>query len=232
MPRFRREALPADGGVRTMDTASADDVRSRPMPVDRQVPLLVTQFAVPVTPAGHVQRPRLAALLEDGLTGGVTLVCAPAGSGKTSLLSAEFGRDGVPPPAWVSLGPGDDEPGRFWGVVLRSLHAAGVVPEGSALDSLAPPVRDSRGAFMPLLVNALAELEEPVVLVLDDLHLVQAPECLLQLAFLLLHAPPTLRLVLSTRSDPALPLHLLRVRGELVEIRSSELAFTTDEATE
>jgi LuxR family maltose regulon positive regulatory protein len=193
-------------------------------------PLLVTQVAMPAPPAGIVLRPRLAELLGDGLDGFTTLVCAPAGSGKTSLLSAELRREELPPPAWVSLGVGDDEPGRFWGMVLASLRAAGVVPEGSALDTLAPPVRESRRGFMPLLVNALAELEDPVVLVLDDLHLVRSRECLSQLAFLLLHAPVTLRLVLSTRSDPALPLHLLRVRGQLVEIRAADLAFTEDEA--
>ena len=162
---------------------------------------------MPAPPAGIVLRPRLAELLGDGLDGFTTLVCAPAGSGKTSLLSAELRREELPPPAWVSLGVGDDEPGRFWGMVLASLRAAGVVPEGSALDTLAPPVRESRRGFMPLLVNALAELEDPVVLVLDYLHLVRSRVCLSQLAFLLLHAPVTLRLVLSTRSDPALPLH-------------------------
>ena len=200
------------------------------MPVGGPAPLLITQVAMPAPPAGIVPRPRLAQLLRDGIDGFTTLVCAPAGSGKTSLLTAELGRDGLPRAAWVSLGVGDDEPGRFWGTVLAALRVAGVVPEGSALDALAPPVRESRRRFMPLLVNALAELDGPVVLVLDDLHVLRSRECLSQLAFLLLHAPPTVRLVLSTRADPALPLHLLRVRGQLVEIRVADLAFTEDEA--
>ncbi len=200
------------------------------MSVGGPAPLLLTQVAMPATPAGIVPRPRLARLLRDGIDGFTTLVCAPAGSGKTSLLTAELGRDGLPRPAWVSLGVGDDEPGRFWGTVLAALRAAGVVREGSALDALAPPVRESRRSFMPLLVNALAELDDPVVLVLDDLHLVRSRECLSQLAFLLLHAPSTVRLVLSTRADPSLPLHLMRVRGQLVEIRVADLAFTEDEA--
>src|SRR3954470_10541160 len=191
-------------------------------------PPLVTQFTPPPPPFGFVERPRLRARLERGLDEPVTLVCGPAGSGKTTLLaSALRGRA-----AWASLEPGDDEPGRFWGAVLTALQIAGAVPEGSALESLAPPVHDSRTAFVPLLVNALAELPEPVVLVLDELQVVRSRECLAQLGFLVLHAPPTLRLVVSARADPALPLHVLRVRGRLVEIRAADLAFDEAEAAE
>ncbi len=116
--------------------------------------------------------------------------------------------------------------------MLTSLALAGVVPEGSSLAALAPPVRDSRNTFMPLFVNALAELPEPLILVLDDVHLLRSRECLNDLSFLVLHAPDTLRLVLGTRSDPAVPLHVVRVRGRLVEIRAADLAFTEPEATE
>src|SRR3954469_21438209 len=191
-------------------------------------PPLVTQFTPPPPPFGFVERPRLRALLERGLDEPVTLVCGPAGSGKTTLLASAL-RERA---AWASLEPGDDEPGRFWGAVLAALRVAGAVPEDSALDALAPPVHESRTAFVPLLVNALAELPEPVVLVLDELQVVRSRECLAQLGFLVLHAPPTLRLVLSARADPALPLHVLRVRGRLVEIRAAELAFGEGEAAE
>ena len=200
-------------------------------PAPGGAPWLVTQFTVPSPPASAVARPRLGAVLREGLERSVTLLCAPAGSGKTSLLSAELGGE-APRPAWVSLGEADDEPGRFWGGVLTALHAAGAVPADSALAALAPPVRESRGSFMPLFVNALAELPEPVVLVLDDLHVLRSRECLAQLSFLVLHAPPTLRLVLSSRSDPALPLHLLRLSGGLTQIRAVDLAFTEAEAAE
>jgi LuxR family maltose regulon positive regulatory protein len=198
--------------------------------VTEEAPLLATQFAVPAPPVGIVPRPRLNAMLRAGLEQPVTLVCGPAGSGKTSLLSSELAER--PPPAWVSLGPGDDESGRFWEVVLTAVRLSGALPDHSALHCLAPPVRESARAFMPLLVNALAELPEPVVLVLDDVHLVRNRECIDQLAFLVLHAPPTLRLVLSARADPPLPLHLLRVRGHLGEIRAADLAFTVEEAGE
>ena len=131
--------------------------------------------------------------------------------------------------AWVTLEPTDDEPGRFWDAVLTALDLAGAVPADSALAALAAPVRESRDAFMPLLVNALAELPERVVLVLDDVHVLRSRECLTQLVVPALHAPDTLRLVLTARSDPALPLHVLRVRGRLAEIRATDLAFTEDE---
>jgi LuxR family maltose regulon positive regulatory protein len=195
-------------------------------------PWLATQFAIPAPPVGIIPRPRLDALLSAGLEQPVTLVCGPAGSGKTSLLSSVLATARQPPPAWVSLGQDDDEPGRLWGAILASLRRSGCAPEDSALHALAPPVRDSRRAFLPLLLNAIAELPDPVVLVLDDVHVLRERECLQQLAFLVLHAPANLRLVLSARADPPLSLHLLRVSGRLAEIRAADLAFTVDEAAE
>ncbi|MDA0136820.1 LuxR C-terminal-related transcriptional regulator [Solirubrobacter deserti] len=161
----------------------------------------------------------------------VTLVCAPAGSGKTAFTAAEVQRSPLTT-AWVTLEPTDDEPGPFWDAVLTALDLAGAVPADSPLAALAAPIRESRDRFMPLLVNALATLPEPVVLVLDDVHVLRSRECLSQLSFLLLHAPDTLRLVLTARSDPALPLHVLRVRGRLAEVRATDLAFTENEAGE
>ena len=192
---------------------------------------MVTQFAVPSPPFGMIERPRLSERLRDGLAGPVTLVCAPAGSGKTALVAAGAQRC-ARPVAWVTLESTDDEPGRLWEAVLTALHVAGAVPPDSALAALAAPVRESRDTFMPLLVNALAELPEPVPLVLDDVHVLRSRECLAQLSFLLLHTPDPLRLVLTARSDPALPLHVLRVRGRLGEIRGADLAFTESETAE
>src|SRR3954452_5274167 len=196
-----------------------------------RAPPLVTQLAVPTAPFGMVPRPRLRSRLDEGLAQPVTLVCAPAGSGKTALV-ADGVRGREEAVAWVSLEPSDDDAGRLWEAVLAALALAGAVPPGSALAGLAPPVPESRGAFMPLLVNALAELPDRVVLVLDDVHLLRSRECTAQLAFLLAHAPDTLRLVLISRLDPALPLHVLRVSGRLVELRGSDLAFTPAETAE
>src|SRR3954452_20660297 len=193
-------------------------------------PTLVTQFAPPSPPFGHVERPRLLERVERGLVEPVTLVCGPAGSGKTALLSSALGPGCPHRVAWVSLEPGDDDPAGFWRAVLASLTLAGAAAPGSALAALAPPVRDSRHMFMPLLVNALAELDAPIVLVLDDVHVLRSRECLNDLSFLVLHAPNELRLVLGARTDPALPLHVLRVRARLTEIRVADLAFTEPEA--
>src|SRR3954451_19714103 len=176
-----------------------------------------------------IDRPRLSERLQ--LHDPVTLVCAPAGSGKTALVAAEARRrEG--PVAWVTLEPGDDEPTRLWEAVLTAFELAGARPADSALAALAPPVPESRDTFMPLLVNALAALPQPVVLVLDDVHVLRHRECHAQLAFLILPAPGAFRLVLTARSDPPLPLHVLRVRGGLAEIRVTDLAFTEDEAAE
>src|SRR3954470_9006519 len=140
-----------------------------------------------------LERPRLSERLRSGLEGPVTLVCAPAGSGKSALVGAEARRCDHPV-AWVSLEPGDDDPGRLWASVLTALERAHAAPAESSLSALAPPVRESQNAFGPQLVNALAELPRPVVLVLDDVHLLLNRACHAQLAFLLLHAPDTLRL--------------------------------------
>ncbi len=198
---------------------------------DRESTVLATQFALPPAPFGMVDRPRLVERLAHGLEQPVTLLCAPAGSGKTALLASAAACAGDPV-AWVSLEPGDDEPGRFWGAVLASLRLTGAVAPESALATLAPPLRASHGTFTPLFVNTLAELEQRVLLVLDDVHVVRSRECLAQLSFLVLHAPSTLRLVLSARADPALPLHVPRVSGQLTEIRSQDLAFTVEETGE
>src|SRR5262245_26155438 len=118
-----------------------------------------------------VERPRL----QLGLAEPVTLVCAPAGSGKTALVASEVQR-AEPPVAWVTLEPTDDQPAGLWDAVLTAFERAGAVPEDSALAALAPPVKESRDAFMPLFVNALAALPRRVVLVLDDVHVLRSRE--------------------------------------------------------
>jgi LuxR family maltose regulon positive regulatory protein len=199
-------------------------------PVQTDDLFLVTQFTVPAPPFGMVERERLSTLLRAGLARPVTLLCAPAGSGKTSLLSSALGAAAPLPIAWLALEAGDDAPERFWRAVLTALRRTGSAPAESDLATLPAPSRETVADFPPLLVNALAELPERIALVLDDVHLIRSRTSLRQLAFLLLHAPPTLAIVLSSRADPVLPLHVLRVRGELTEIRACDLAFTIDEA--
>ena len=190
-------------------------------------PPLVTTLLPPRLPPAHIRRPRLIERLERGVAGPLTLVCGPPGSGKTSLLCSWLQeRSGAERVAWVSLDQSSDAPAVLWSAVLTALRG------DSAEPSIAPPVRGSHLTFMPRLVNALAELPETSILVLDDVHVLRSRECIAQLSFLTLHLPPTLRIVLSGRAEPPLPLHVSRVLGTLTEIRSSDLAFTGSEAAE
>jgi LuxR family transcriptional regulator, maltose regulon positive regulatory protein len=185
---------------------------------------------VPVPRWEPLARHRLLGLLDEGAKGPLTLVAAPAGYGKTLLLSS-WATAGLPPGplAWVRVGPGDQHPPRFWAQVLASLRVAGVAgPEGplAGLD----PRPDDGDELVHSLAGGLAELDRPVVLVLDDLHEAAGQAVAGQLRSLLRHAPPQLRLVVATRADPPLALHRLRVAGQLTEVREAELAFTLEEA--
>jgi LuxR family maltose regulon positive regulatory protein len=195
--------------------------------------LLATKLVAPLPRWRPVLRPRLLGLLEAGTHGPLTVLAAPPGAGKTILL-ASWMADGRPPGpvAWVTVDRGDDDPARFWSHVVAALRSSGAAPPDGLLAGLGPPSADALQGFLAVLVNGLAELAEPVVLVLDDLHEAAGPAVAAGLRFLLKQAPRQLRLVLATRTDPPLPLHRLRVAGQLVEIRAAELAFTPAEAVE
>jgi LuxR family transcriptional regulator, maltose regulon positive regulatory protein len=196
--------------------------------------LLTTKLMVPVPRWRPVARQRLFALLDDGTQGPMTLLAAPAGYGKTLLLTSWTtgrGSEGEGPPgpvAWVRVGPEDDHPRQFWAHVLAALHGAGVVRTDGLLAGLNPQLEIGDG-FVRAFVGGLSELDGPVVLILDDLHEATGQAVTGQLRFLLRHAPPQLRLVVATRADPPLALHRLRVAGQLSEIREAELAFTLEE---
>jgi LuxR family maltose regulon positive regulatory protein len=130
--------------------------------------------------------------------------------------------------AWVTVDSYDNEPGRFWSYVVAALRQSGVaVPQTVPA---APHNAAGSGAFLPVLAARLASLDPPVVLVLDDLHLLTAPQPLEELAYLLRYARPGLHVVAAARTDPLLPLHRHRLAGELTEIRASDLAFTVPES--
>jgi LuxR family maltose regulon positive regulatory protein len=163
--------------------------------------------------------------------GRVVLVVAQAGSGKSSLVS-QWSQENAPGRvAWLSLDAHHNEPARFLHYLCAALervapHAAG--PVRALLESSAAPAPD--GA-LTLLLNGLAALEQPVTLVLDDYHTLEAPAAHQITVSLLEHRPPTLCLILVSRSDPPLPLARLRARGELVELRGRDLRFTVEEAS-
>jgi LuxR family maltose regulon positive regulatory protein len=190
--------------------------------------LLATKLHVPGPRRGFVARPRLA----QALGGGLVLVCAPAGFGKTALL-ADWVRSSGRPVAWLSLDVGDNDPVRFWRHVIAALDRArpGI---GERIAPLLGPPPSSFDGLVTALINELAARsgENEIVLVLDDYHLVDARQVHASLAFLVEHLPPALHLVLASRSDPPLPLARLRARGQLTELRTDNLRFTAEEAAD
>lgn len=187
-------------------------------------PLLTSKLAVPPPPGGTVDRPRLHSLLDAGTRGPVTLLVAPAGWGKTVLLSG-WAPTVTGPVGWLSLEPADTGE-RFWRYLHGALTASGLS------DPLPPPRPRAGTGYLTQLAEALAGQGQPVVLVLDDLHHVRDPEVTEGLDFLLRHAGTGLRLVVASRSEPDLPLHRFRLRDELMELRTSELSFTPAETAE
>ncbi|MDQ4089307.1 MAG: LuxR C-terminal-related transcriptional regulator [Actinomycetota bacterium] len=151
----------------------------------------------------------------------LTLVSAPAGFGKTTLLAEWLAGTGRT--AWLSLDAGDNDPVVFWAYVVAALQT---VVDPAILASSPASVE----AALATLVNELDALEDDLVMVLDDYHVIESAPIHEQLGFLLEHLPPNVHLVIGSRADPPLPLARLRARGELVELRAADLRFTTDEA--
>jgi LuxR family maltose regulon positive regulatory protein len=193
--------------------------------------LISTKLQPPAVRRELVGRAALVERLRAGSAGRLTVVVAPPGWGKTTLLAAWRLVEGSARPfAWLSLDAGDDDPVRFWTYAAEALR--GALP---AVDVALPPSRALArapvdGVVVPRLVNALAEAGDRVVLALDDYHAIGAPEVHAGLAALIEHAPPTLHVAVASRVDPELPLDRLRVRGELAELRTEELRFTSGEA--
>ena len=194
-------------------------------------PRLQTKLLVPRPRARAVARPRLGALLARGLQTRLTLVSAPAGFGKTTLLSAWLAdRGGGRPTAWVSLDERDQDASTFWTYVLLAVDRAAPGTASAAL-ALLQSGRAGIDSVLTVLLNELSVLPGDLTLVLDDYHLAEGSDIQPGVGFLLEHLPAQVNLVISTRADPALPLSRLRARGELVEVRAADLRFTTPEAT-
>jgi LuxR family maltose regulon positive regulatory protein len=193
--------------------------------------LIETKLHAPGLRKEWVERHELISYLAGNATK-LVLVAAPAGFGKTTLvaqwrvIATEDRRF-----AWVSLDRGDDDPGRLWSHIVHSLHRACPELDGDEiLRALRIQIPDITGTVLPILVNELAKLPAPVVLVLDDYHVITERSCHDQIALLLLHLPPSAEIVLITRADPPLPTARLRAAGEMLEIRVPELRFAPSEA--
>ena len=194
-------------------------------------PLLETKLHVPRRRPGLVARPRLIDRLSRGAQSALTLVSAPAGFGKTSLLADWLAAAGVDErcTAWLSLDQRDNDPALFWTYMVAALKTAVPGVGGSALsllESRQPPMDVVRAT----LINDLGATSSDVVVVLDDYHVLEARDVLDGMAFLVEHLPPQIHLVIASRADPALPLARLRGRGELIEIRAADLRFRPEEA--
>ena len=214
-----------------MATQVANQVaaRARRPAVSAGVPIVAAKITAPRVPDWALTRPRITELIAEGMRWcPLTLVTAPAGSGKTMALSlwaaAEPGTV-----AWVTVDRFDNRPGVFWAYVVAALRRSGVaVP--AALPSARG--RDAGRVFLLWLAAALAAQDPPVTLVLDDLHLLTDPTVLDGLDYVMRNTGSGLRLLVAARMDPLLPLHRHRLAGELTEIRASDLAFTVAEAGE
>ena len=178
------------------------------------------------SPPGLIERHDLVATLDRAAEKQVTVISAPAGSGKTSLLRAWSGRaDQDRRIALMSVPPGQHDTQLFWLALLGAVRAAA----GGAQPPLAAPGFNGH-AMVDTTRSELAAASGPFVLIIDDLHELGSPEAAGQLTSLLANLPPGVHAVLATRRDPPLRLHQLRLAGELAEIRAAQLRFTEDEA--
>jgi LuxR family transcriptional regulator, maltose regulon positive regulatory protein len=189
--------------------------------------LLGTKFGVPRLRSSTIERTNLLGRLASHR--GPVLVVAPPGFGKSTLLG-QWRRAADLPLAWVSLDGADNDPMLFWNYVVAALQAieptVPLTPPAGFLDE-----QDFVDAIVPRLLNELATLEHDVVLVLDDYHAITSPACHRSVELFLTREPANVQIVVASRVDPPFPLGTLRARGELLELREADLAFTPHEST-
>ena len=194
-------------------------------------PILATKLYIPPLRPNVVIRPRLLEQLNEGLHRKLILISAPAGFGKTTLVS-EWLAGSERPAAWLSLDEGENDPTRFLTYLVAALQTiAATIGEGvsGVLQSPQPPPTES---ILTALLNEITAIPDNFVLILDDYHVIDAKAIDHALTFLVEHLPPQMHLVIATREDPQLPLARLRAGGHLTEVRAVDLRFTPVEAAE
>jgi LuxR family maltose regulon positive regulatory protein len=200
------------------------------------VPLLSTKLNRPPTRGKIVSRPRLqeqlaSNLMKDGsFFRRLTLVSAPAGYGKTTLVLDWTNRVEMPV-GWVSLDEGDNDPRRFITYLIAALRQVDANIGQSAEKMLQSPEAPPDDLLLTALVNEIAATEQPFMLVLDDYHVISTMAIHQQIGFLLDHQPNNLHLVITTRENPLLPVSRLRARGQMLEIGQADLRFSGDEVS-
>ena len=220
-------------------------------------PILATKLYIPLPRPKAVSRPRLVERLNEGLSAGrkLTLISAPAGFGKTTLVSewisslthsprlakhprrGQGERPGEAPSmgvrsAWLSLDEGDGDPTRFLTYLVAALQTLAPDLGAGLLAVIQSPQPPSTESILTTLLNEILTIRDNFMLVLDDYHLIDSKVVDDALTFLLEHLPPGMHLVIATREDPPLPLARLRARGQLTELRAADLRFTPAEAAE
>ena len=195
-------------------------------------PLLETKLYLPRWRPGLVPRPRLIGRLDQAIERKLTLISAPAGFGKTTLLAEWLAaaEAGERPAAWVSLDQSDNDPTFFFAYLITALQKVQAGVGESALSLLRSPQPPAIETLLGTLLNEIGTISHDFVLVLDDYHLIDAQPVHDGIAFLLDHLPPQMHMIIASRADPPLPLSRLRGRGELAELRASDLRFAPDEA--
>lgn len=194
-------------------------------------PILATKLYLPPARSALVLRPRLTERLNDGLHRKLILISAPAGFGKTTLVSAWI-EEIEHPAAWLSLDEGDNDPVRFLAYLVAALQTIEPGIGAGVLGDLQSPQPPSTEGVLTALLNEITTFPHNFILVLDDYHLIDTQPVDNALAFLVEHLPAQMHLVITTREDPQLPLARLRARGHLTELRAAELRFTATEAAE
>jgi len=193
--------------------------------------ILTTKLYIPPVRPELVSRGHLIDRLNAGLSGKLTLVSAPAGFGKTTLISEWISHSDIPF-CWVTLDENDNDPGRFLAYLIASLGTIGIDTDFEQINLIQNPGQGQIETILNGLINQIAEAQTHFAFMLDDYHHIQNKEVHQIQSYLLEHLPPQVHLVIATRADPPLPIARLRARGELTEFRSADLRFLISEGGE
>ena len=198
------------------------------------LPLIKTKFYIPQLRPSHITRHRLldslnnAFIQKDSFTRKLTSVCAPAGYGKTTL-TIEWLRTLDVESAWLSLDESDNDPVRFLTYLIHAIRQVHPEVGSAALGMLQSPQLPPPEALLTPVLNEIESQQALCVVVIDDYHLIQTPSIHPFLNFLVDYQPPQMHTVIVSREDPPLPLHRLRARGQMLEIRQENIRFTLEE---
>jgi LuxR family maltose regulon positive regulatory protein len=191
-------------------------------------PILATKLFVPSLRSNLVPRPRLIERLNNVLEGKLTLISAPAGYGKTTLLSQWISQIEIPV-GWLTLDQSDNDLGRFLAYIIATLQSINIEVDAQILTLRQPHQTEDVETILIPLINQVAAADSPFALILDDYHLIQSQDIHEVLTYLLDHLPPNMHLIIASRADPPLPLARLRAQGQMAEIRTADLRFSPEE---